>query len=85
MSFSQQTQPYAVVCKNPLKMALHYILESSSNTGKYFDRLQYCGVCRALAFSDNSQPTSPEKFQVKPAYSDSKINQGSGPCGCDTL
>ena len=75
----------SVDCKNPLNLYPHGILESSSNLGKYFDRLGYCGICRALAFTDNMGPTNPEPIRKSKSFPDSKINKRSGPCSNDTL
>lgn len=41
-------------CKNPLNMYPHYILQSSSISGRVMDFYQYCGVCRKLAFQENN-------------------------------
>ena len=75
-----------VKCKNYLNMNVeHYILESSSTTGKFMDRLQICGICRKRAFEDNYIRTNPEPGSKIQSYKDSKINPNSGPCGIDTL
>ena len=63
----------------------HYILESSSNTGKFMDRLQICGICRKRAFEDNYQRTDPQPGRKMQQFQDSKINSNFVQCGPDTL
>jgi len=75
-----------VKCKNYLNMNVeHYILESSSNTGKFMDRLQICGICRKRAFEDNYQRTDPQPGRKMQQFQDSKINSNFVQCGPDTL
>lgn len=76
----------AVKCSNYGKLGYeHYILESKSEIGKYFDRLSICGVCRSRAFLDNTSPTDSQRVRLGSSYPDSKINRSSGPCSNDTL
>ena len=76
----------AVKCKNYAKLGYeHYILESSSTTGKYMDRMQICGICRKRAFEDNYFSSNPEPRSKISSYQDSKINSNYVQCGNDTL
>lgn len=75
-----------VKCSNYGRLGYeHYILESKSEIGKYFDRLSICGVCRSRGFLDNTSPSNSQSVRRGAPYADSKINPKSGPCGNDTL
>lgn len=56
-------------------MCEHFILESSSIMGKYFDRLGYCGICRKLAFQDGN-------FGARQDFNKNHVFKQAGP---DTL
>lgn len=76
-----------VKCSNYGRLGYeHYILESSSEIGKYFDRLCICAICRKVAFTDNFLPTTEEPVRRGAPYRDSKINNhGFLQVGPDTL